>query len=547
MMYGSNMYNNDIVVAIYKRVSTGEQVREGHSLEEQEKIIRSYCETYGYKIYKVYSDEGLSGKETTKRKQFNKMMTDMKAKKFSKIIALKLDRITRDLFDFISFTKTLDKYSCGFEFVMERFDTTSSTGRMVLYILGVFAQFEREMIRERTIIGVQGAINKGHYGGPIPLGYKKDKESKLFLIDEETAPVVKEVFDLCLKGKTYSQISSIMKEKYGYMNYNRRNKNTGEVYTVQKSWTDSTISTILNNKVYYGIWEHKKKKKDIESNEKSGFIPPIITKEVFDECQECIRRNARNYYRNKQYLFLQKIVCPKCGCIMACAGTKKPNGKEYLYYRCKECKTYINEELIEKVLVQKMTTLLELYVALEKDYVMVDDKFAEIMNNSKKENKVRFTLDAFAIERQYMNDSGYLSKLWDMSPYEIKCNFIHEYIDTIQVKVKKQTKNKITELEIPNLSIRPYKVNDILQNGASSILNDIAIDNGEQKYNICEMNSRKKADEYIETISKVFDIKVIDELKDKEQYYGPNIFRVIKIKSNRAVEPDNTLFLELVH
>jgi len=61
------------------------------------------------------------------------------------------------------------------------------------------------------------------------------------------------------------------------------------------------------------------------------------------------------------------------------------------------------------------------------------------------------------------------------------------------------------------------------------------------------MNSRKKADEYIETISKVFDIKVIDELKDKEQYYGPNIFRIIKIKSNRAVEPDNTLYLELVH
>lgn len=548
MMYGSDTtYNNDIVVAIYKRVSTDDQAREGHSLEEQEKIIRSYCETYGYKIYKVYSDEGFSGKETTKRKQFNKMMSDMKAKKFNKIIALKLDRITRDLFDFVSFTKTLDKYNCGFEFVMERFDTTSSTGRMVLYILGVFAQFEREMIRERTLIGVKGAVNKGHYGGPIPLGYRKDPESKLFLIDEETSLIVKEIFDLCLKGKTYFQIAKIMKDKYGYMTFNRRDKKTGEVYQVQKRWGDSTIGTILNNKIYYGVWEHKKKVKEAESVEISGFIPPIITKEVFDECQECIKRNARNYYRSKQYLFLQKIVCPKCGCIMACAGTRKPNGKEYLYYKCKDCKTYINEELIEKVLIQKMTTLLELYVALEKDYVMVDDKFAQLMNNSKKENKVRFTLDAFAIERKFMNDNGYLSKLWDMAPYEVKCNFVYEYIDTIQVKVKKQTKNKITELEIPDLSIKPYKIKEILQNGASSVLNDVAIDTGEQKYNICEMNSRKKADEYIESLSQVFDIRVIDELKDKEQYYGSDMFRIIKIKSNRAVEPDNTLFLELVH
>lgn len=541
------MYDNDIVVAIYKRVSTDDQAREGHSLEEQERIIRNHCETYGYKIYKVYSDEGFSGKETTKRKQFNKMMADMKAKKFNKIIALKLDRITRDLYDFVTFTKSLDKYNCGFEFVLEKFDTTSPSGRMILNILGVFAQFEREMIRERTLIGVHGAIDKGHYGGPIPLGYKKDKESKLYLIDEETAPIVKEIFNLCLKGKTYSQISQLMKDKYSYMSYNRRDKKTKEAYTVQKSWTDSTISTILNNKVYYGVWEHKKKQKDVESEEKSGFIPPIITKEIYDECQECIRRNARNYYRNKPYLFLQKLICPKCDCIMACAGTKKSSGKEYLYYRCKNCKTYFNEELIEQTVVKKLTTLLELYIALEQNYVMVDNDFAELMNNSNEENKVRFTLDAFAIERKYMNGYGHLSKLWDMAPYEMKCQFIQEYIDTIKIKVKKHKKNKITELEIPDLIIRPYKISEILNNGIKSILNDISVDTEDQKYNVCEVSSRKKADEYIKSLSKVFNFRVIDELKDKEQYYGSDVFRVIKIKSNRAVEPDNTLFLELIH
>ncbi len=533
-------------VGIYLRVSTEDQAREGHSLDEQERLMRNLCELQNYKVYKVYSDEGFSGKETTKRKQFNKMMSDMKAGKFKKIIAIKLDRITRNLYDFVSFTRTTEKYNCGFEFVLEKFDTTSPSGRMILNILGVFAQFEREMIRERTVIGVQGAVSKGHFGGPAPLGYKKEKDSKLLVIDEETAPIVREIFDLCLKGKTYTSISKIMKEKYGYMCLKRRDKKTEKETSVQKGWTDSTIGTILNNKVYYGIWEHRKTLPDVPTEEISGFIPQIISKDIFDECQECIRRNARNYYRSKSYLFLQKLVCPKCGSIMACAGTKKPNGKEYLYYKCKECKTYINEELIESALVKKLTTILELYIALEQNYVLVDNDFAEMMNKNKLDSKVRFVLDAFAIERKYMNEYGYLSKVWDMVPYDVKCHFIQEYIDTIQVKTKKHNKNKATELEIPDLVIRPYKVKELLKNGASSVLNDIAVDNGDEKYNVCEMNIRKKADEYITDLSKVFRFRVIDEIKDKEQYYGKDVFRIIKIKSNRAVEPDNTLFLELI-
>lgn len=538
--------NEQIEVALYKRVSTEDQAREGHSLDEQERLMRNLCELQNYKVYKVYSDEGFSGKETTKRKQFNKMMSDMKAGKFKKIIAIKLDRITRNLYDFVSFTRTTEKYNCGFEFVLEKFDTTSPSGRMILNILGVFAQFEREMIRERTVIGVKGAVSKGHFGGPAPLGYKKEKDSKLLVIDEETAPIVREIFDLCLKGKTYTSISKIMKEKYGYMCLKRRDKKTKKETSVQKGWTDSTIGTILNNKVYYGVWEHRKTLPDVPTEEITGFIPQIVSKDIFDECQECIRRNARNYYRSKSYLFLQKLVCPKCGSIMACAGTKKPSGKEYLYYKCKECKTYINEELIESALVKKLTTILELYIALEQNYVLVDNDFADMMNKNKLDSKVRFVLDAFAIERKYMNEYGYLSKVWDMVPYDVKCHFIQEYIDTIQVKTKKHNKNKVTELEIPDLVIRPYKVKELLKNGASSVLNDIAVDNGDEKYNVCEMNSRKKADEYISDLSKVFKFRVIDEIKDNEQYYGKDVFRVIKIKSNRAVEPDNTLFLELI-
>ncbi len=112
--------------------------------------------------------------------------------------------------------------------------------------------------------------------------------------------------------------------------------------------------------------------------------------------------------------------------------------------------------------------------------------------------------------------------------------------------MKKKSKNKITELELPDLTIRPYKISELMSNGMEAVLKDIAVDTKDEKYNICEMNSRKKAGDYISKLSKIFNIRVIDELKDKNEYYGHDMFRIIKIKSNRAVEPDNTLYLELM-
>jgi len=530
-------------VALYKRVSTDEQANKGHSLDEQERLMLNHCEIYGYKVYKIYSDEGFSGSETSKRKQFNKMMADMKAGKFSKIIALKLDRITRDLYDFVSFTRTTDKYGCGFEFVLEKFDTTNPTGRLIMNILGVFAQFEREVIRERTKIGVNGAIDKGHYGGPIPFGYKKDKDTKLYLIDEETAPIVREIFDLCLKGNTYQQISKIMKEKYAYIKINKKDKYTGEVSTQQKSWRDCTIGTILNNKVYYGVYEHKKKNKDENVEEKTGHIPPIITKEIYDECQENIKKNSRNYYRNKRYLFMQKLVCPKCGRIMACNGTKKPDGKEYLYYKCKDCKTRFREDLIEEVLVKELSKLLEFYLITEKNFIPIDDDTLKKLKKGKTDNTFRFALDTILIE-QKIGHYNILKDLWKIMEYEEKCTFIYEFIDTIKLKQHK-IKGK-TSIELLQLNIKIHKIRKIVEMYEKNML-DVPLLDGE--IHTTTFNSRKKADEYIETLKVKYNIEVIDFYEQKEYLtidVLKDVFKIIDIKSNRAVEKNSTLFLKVI-
>lgn len=526
-------------VALYKRVSTDEQVNNGHSLDEQEKIMENHCNIYGYEIYKVYADEGFSGKETTKREAFKQMMKDMKSKKFDKIIALKLDRITRDLYDFVTFTRDTEKYGCGFEFVLEKFDTTTPAGRMIMNILGVFAQFEREIIKERTTIGVRGAIEQGHYGGPIPFGYKKDKDTKQYLIDEETSPIVKEIFDLCLKGKTYQQISSIMKEKYGFVTYTRRNKHTGEVTKKLKSWRDCTIGTILNNKCYYGVWEHKKKNKNEESIEKTGHIPPIITKEIFDECQEQIKKNSRNYYRDKQYLFMQKLVCPKCGRIMACNGTRKPSGKDYLYYKCKDCKTYFREDLVETALITKLEKILELYLVLEKDYVAIDTETLNELKNGKVDSSIRYALDTVLLDK-VINNFNPLTYIWNQVSYEAKCEFIREYIDTIELKQRKR--NGKSFIELIELKLKPHKIQEFLEMKNKNMF-DTYIDS---KVSYSTFNSRDKANQYIDTLLKKYPIEIV-EISPKDDFSNilTNVFKIVEVKSKRAVEKDCMLFLKI--
>lgn len=532
-----------IIVALYKRVSTDEQVANGHSLDEQERIMRNYCETFGYTVYKVYSDEGFSGSETSKRQAFNQMMEDMKKKKFNKIIALKLDRMTRDLCDFVQFVKDTDKYNCGFEFVLEKFDTTTPTGRMIMYILGVFAQFERDIIRQRTKIGIEGAIDKGHYGGPIPFGYKKDKDSKLYLIDEETAPIVKEIFDLCLKGKTYQQIANIMEEKYSFVTYTRRDKHTGEVTKKRKSWRDCTIGTILNNKVYYGVYESQKKNKEVNGKEKTGHIPPIISKEIFEDCQVNIERNSRNYYRNKKYLFMQKLVCPKCGRIMACNGTKKPNGKEYLYYKCKDCKTRFREDLIEETLIKKLSGLLQFYLITHDNLIPIDDDMLEKLKNGKTDNTIRYAFDTLTID-QKIDNYNFLDGIWKVISYEEKCDFIYEFIDTI--KLKQRTIRGEKTIELLQINARPRYLKQITDLFKQNILDRPLCDG---RINLTTYKSRAKAEQYIEVLRDKYNIEVIDGYNQRE-YLTPDVlkdvFKIIKIESNNFAEKNGLLYLRVI-
>lgn len=537
-------YNKE-TVGCYIRVSTAEQAKEGFGLDAQITKLNAYCQYKGYHNIKLYCDAGISGKDTKNRPEYNKMLEDIKKKKIGRVIAIKIDRISRNTVDFLTFFNYLQDNNCNLEILDINVDFSTPIGKLLLTVISAFAELERNLIIDRTTDGMIEAAQAGHFGGKPPLGYMKEiingEKGKMWVINEEEAKIVREIFNLCLKGKTYNEIANTIQEKYSDMVvYTRTDKKTGETKRISRAWTDASISVILNNKTYLGIREHRKNVKGKEIIEIKDKIEPIITQEIFDECQININRNKRNYYRNKRYLFMQKLVCPKCGRIMACKGTKKKTGQEYLYYKCKDCKTNFREDLVEEALVSELRLVLELYLLLEKNYIPIDSETAKELNKGKIDNTIRYALDTMMIERKLDINYTYLNQIWDTISYEIKCNFIFEYIDTI--KIKKHQRNGKQYIEILDLKFRPHMIK-VFQEMFEKNMMDTIVDNNVEELSITEFNSRKQADDYINILGRKYNIKIYE--KDDDDF-GDNIFKIINIKSKNVCEKDNVLYVEVL-
>lgn len=540
------------LVAIYTRVSTTDQAREGHSLEEQEKRLRAMCEAKNYKVYKVYTDAGISGKSADNRPAYQQMMKDMKKGKFNLIMAYKMDRLSRSVIDFENFFNDIKKYNCEVQFIEGNIDTNGASGMMFARILEVFAQFERELIKERTLIGVESAVSKGHFGGKPPLGYKtkldnEGKKLKEWIINEDEAKIVREIFELCASGKTYFQISNILKEKYPkVISSIRKDKETNEEKITYRSWTDSSISCILNNKCYMGTYEYRKSLDNKETIEIENVVPKIVSEDLFNDCQDMIFRNGRNYYRSKRYLFIQRLVCPKCGRIMACNGCKNKMKKDYLYYKCKDCGTYIREELIEKALMSELNNLFELSNLISENYYITDKKTANDFNNCRLDHRLRFAIDESIIEekRKALTKND-LNELWNMTSYETKCDFICKYIDKITIKEYKTARNKITSVQITDLKLKPNKANELLDYTKGNIIDKI-IGSGVNKATISTMKHEKDAKEYIELLRKKYKVAVFECFDEKDYFLNSLLFKIIKIKPKSFIEKEKTLGLMLL-
>lgn len=149
------------IAGLYPRVSTEDQSRFGHSLDEQEEKLKQLCEFKDYEIYKVYREEGVSAKNM-ERPKFQEMIEDMKNGKINKIVVYKLERLTRSIKDLESICTMLEEYNCSLESVAEEINTDTANGKFFIRMLTILAQLEIERTSERTKFGLVGAAKKGH-------------------------------------------------------------------------------------------------------------------------------------------------------------------------------------------------------------------------------------------------------------------------------------------------------------------------------------------------------------------------------------------------
>ena len=426
---------------LYMRVSTEDQAREGFSLPEQKERLESFCKFKGYEIIDYYEDAGISAKTGNHRPEFERLKNDIRAKKINTIVALKLDRITRSIYDWENLMTFLDENGAYLDCVNDEINTTSANGKMISRLLMSVSQNEIERTSERTKVGLAGAIKCGHIPHIAPLGYKH--EDKKLVIDYSTKDIVVRIFDLYYNGYSYQKISNLFNE---------------EKVLGKTNWRDSTIQTILENEIYKGDFVHGKRTKHPTYYE--DVVEPIISKEMWEDCQVQKKKNSRSYKRTLTYLYLQKLRCPKCGRILGGKATTKKNGNTYFYYYCNDCKIEFKEKVINDYFSQFIDELTEYDSVINQFFLpMIKQKFDEPKEQLEKEiNEQKNKLER--IKKAYING------VFELKEYNDEKKIVEKAISELESKL--DTTDCVEELR--------FTPKDILLKRDIDFINKIKLD-----------------------------------------------------------------------
>ncbi|MCL2810464.1 MAG: recombinase family protein [Clostridia bacterium] len=288
---------------IYVRVSTEEQAQEGFSVRAQEQKLKDFARIKDWSIYKIYIDEGISGKNL-ERPAMQELIADINNGAVQNVLVFKIDRLTRSTADLIYLVDLFNERDCAFNSLMESIDTQTASGRMFLKIIGIFAEFERENIIERTKVGIERKVREGYsICGTPSYGYDRPKNQKIQTINEEEAEVVRSVFDMYVnQGMPITGIA--------------RQLNVLKIPTKKaNTWESTGIKRLLSNCNYVGNVRHhlhdKEKKYSVE-----GLHEQIISQEIFDSAQRLLAKNRKISPKKKprpENYFSGFLECALCG------------------------------------------------------------------------------------------------------------------------------------------------------------------------------------------------------------------------------------------
>lgn len=288
--------------ALYIRVSTDAQYEEGYSVDAQKEKLKQYCKLKDINDYEFYIDGGWSGSNID-RPEMKRMIENITNGKVSAVVVYKLDRLSRSQKDTIFLLEDVfNPNNCNFISLNENFDTTTPYGKAMIGILSVFAQLERENIRERTRMGMYERVKAGFWmgGGRVPFGYDYD-EAKNILVPNEHAEDVRKIYDLYLQGYSTTQLSNMFDVA-----------------------NDKHITDILDRVTYLG--KIKFREEILE-----GQHEAIIDEETWNKVQRERQKRSTKNVVSSTYLLTGLVYCGKCGAKMRYQKWGKDVVKMYCY------------------------------------------------------------------------------------------------------------------------------------------------------------------------------------------------------------------------
>lgn len=426
-------------VALYVRVSTTSQLEEGYSIEEQKAKLESYCDIKDWHVYKVYTDGGFSG-STTERPALEQLIKDAQSKLFDTVLVYKLDRLSRSQKDTLYLIEDIFlKNNIEFVSLLENFDTSTPFGRAVIGLLSVFAQLEREQIKERMQLGKLGRAKSGKsmMWAKTSYGYNYDKETGSMTVNEYESLAVKEIFTSYLAGMSITKLRDKINEEY----------------PKQPAWSYRTIRGILANPVYCGLNQYK-------GQTFQGTHKAIISLVDFEQTQrELAKRqqtakelsNPRPF--QAKYMLSGLAQCGYCHApLKVILGQKRKDGTRFKRYECyqrhprktkgvtvyndnKKCDSgYYDMELLEHYVLTRISQL-------QNDPEKIQELFSDDTSPAVDRQAIQKQIDGLTLKLSKLNDL-YLDDRITLDELRSKSSDFIKQRTALEEEIKKASTDK---------------------------------------------------------------------------------------------------------
>ena len=467
-------------IAAYCRVST-EKEAQIDSLEKQIEFFNEFTKKNGYELYKLYADEGISGKQIKHRKQFQQMMIDAKAKKFDKVVVKDVSRFARNTVDLLQSVRELKSYGVQVDF-LNNGEVMEGGSEFILTILGAMAQQESANMSKRVKFGKDITAKKGRVPNLV-FGYDKIPDERYTLkINEEEVKIVKEIFESYVyKGIGTTKIA---------WNLNDRGIRTKKT---KSKWVQTSIVRMLKNPIYTGRVTNKKSevtdfitgtRKELPEEEWIVVERPemrIISDELFNRAQELLEQRSNEFKLNNkrektEYVFSTLIYCKHCGYSFRRIKRKyTADGPEYIRWVCSgrnsmgvnHCPntTVIDEE----ELLNAIKIYLKSIIKNKKDFMKaVEKEFEKITklreNNERSEESLLKKIEKVTVKKQkYME--MFQNEIINIQELKKYTNPLNEDIARLERELKLIT-SEIKEKDVleKELNKTIKTVDDILNN-----------------------------------------------------------------------------------